>query len=128
MNHYSPIVLQHFFNPQNVGELSASYDYMVHVQGGSESIGEKVVLHLGCDKHGNVQEIRYKVFGNPYMIALMSYISTNFTPLSLADLAIINYQDLIKEFAIPTTKRHCALLAVDVVQRAVGEVKALMRC
>ena len=115
---YSPQTLDHFNHPRNVGTL----DNPTAV--GCEGVpgrGNHMVIHIRVAA-GRISEIRYQTYGCPGAIACGSAATELAKGKTLAEAAAITRDDVEKLLGgLPLGKGHCAGLAVNALQDALGK-------
>lgn len=116
---YNNIVKQHFFNPINLLAKDDKEDEFISISLGSSDIGDAIKLYLQCDPETQViKKFKYRVYGNPYLIAVLSYCSGQLIGKSLAD-DLLSTQHLINELELPQTKYYCAYMFEDALQQVI---------
>ena len=108
------LLKKHFFNPLNMLSSKDNPSDFTSVSVGSKVLGDAVTLYVECDKKTkNIKQFKYKVYGNPYLIAALSYISTELIDTILRHEPYTLAQKLIDVFSIPKTKYYCAYMLED---------------
>lgn len=115
---YNQCVETHFFSPRNLGEKTKCSASVVSSVG-SKELGDAVRVVMACNREDAILDFKYKVFGNPYLIAAMSYWSEKLIGASLADASTFSHHELVEVLEIPKTKLYCALMAEDVLKQAI---------
>ena len=123
---YSPIVEAHFFAPQNVYKVNDDSECKpVVYQNGAVEIGDAIVLYLFCDhKSNSIEKLQYQVYGNPYLIAALSYLSEQSKGWSIQQLASFDFNQLIEMLTIPTTKHYIVYMIEDSIQAVITKWRA----
>ena len=108
------LLQQHFASPHNVGSLDSNSP---NVRVGKVGLpgGDVLELYVLIEEEKMV-DAKFRAQGNPYLIAMMSYLTDFLINKSLKELEGFNYQVLINVFAIPKVKTYCALLVEDVLK------------
>ncbi len=119
MIEYNALVKEHFFNPQNVNVDNEVGEGDIEVSVGEVHYGGLIKLTLNIDASGVIQTCRYKVYGNPYLVAGLSLWSTRLQGQSIDKAKAYSHQELIDLLEIPKTKRYCALLIEDALKKAI---------
>ncbi len=113
---YSPKVMQHFSNPQNVGEIPDA-DGVGEV--GNPVCGDMMTIYLKI-KDDKITDIKFKTFGCAAAIATSSIITTMAKGMTLEDALKISRNDVAKELGgLPPQKMHCSNLAADALKLAI---------
>jgi nitrogen fixation protein NifU and related proteins len=117
---YNEIVIDHFTNPRNVGELpDAEVDGFGQV--GDPSCGDQMKLWIAV-RGGRIVRICFKSFGCPGAIATSSMLTALAENLTIAEARCITDDDVIEALGgIPEKKRHCSLLGVRALQAAIED-------
>ena len=117
---YSEKVIQHFSNPQNVGEIEdASGVGLV----GSEACGDIMKLFIKVE-NGVIVDAKFKTFGCGAAIASSS-VATEMIKGKTVDeaLAITNKQVIEELGGLPPVKIHCSVLAEEALRAALEDYK-----
>ncbi|MBN1605673.1 MAG: iron-sulfur cluster assembly scaffold protein [Polyangiaceae bacterium] len=117
---YNEIVMDHFLNPRNVGELSE-----VETDGfglvGDPSCGDQMKLWIAV-RDGRIARIAFKSFGCPGAIATSSMLTALAEGKSIEEARLVTDDDVIEALGgIPENKRHCSLLGVRALQAAIDD-------
>jgi nitrogen fixation NifU-like protein len=112
---YSPIVIDHFQNPRNVGELP---DANAQASVTNPICGDVLQLMLKI-RDGRIAEVRFKTFGCEAAIAASSLLTEMIQGKALTDV-----QDLTPEVitaalgGLPKVKLHASALAEEALKQA----------
>ena len=116
---YSEKVMEHFSNPQNVGELE-NPDGVGEV--GNPTCGDMMVFHIRVNQDTQViEDIRYKTFGCGAAIAVSSMVSemakgkTVQEALSITNEMVADHLD-----GLPPQKMHCSNPGADALHAAIN--------
>jgi len=117
---YNEVVIDHFTNPRNVGELSpADTDGFGLV--GDPSCGDQMKLWIGV-RSDRIAKIAFKSFGCPGAIATSSMLTALAEGKTIVEARGITDDDVIAALGgIPEHKRHCSLLGVRALQAALDD-------
>jgi nitrogen fixation NifU-like protein len=117
---YNEIVIDHFMNPRNTGELPESETDGFGVVG-DPSCGDQMKLWISV-RDGRIAKIAFKSFGCPGAIATSSMLTALAEGKSLDKARRITDDDVIETLGgIPERKRHCSLLGVRALQAAIDD-------
>jgi len=116
---YSPKVIDHFDNPQNVGSLDKSDPNVGTGLVGAPACGDVMKLQIQIDENGVIREAKFKTFGCGSAIASSSLITTMVKGLTLEEASSISNADVAKELSLPPVKIHCSVLAEDAIKAAI---------
>ncbi len=112
---YSPIVIEHFQNPRNVGELP---DANAQASVTNPVCGDVLQLMLKIDD-GRIVEVRFKTFGCEAAIAASSLLTEMIKGKTLSEA-----QDLTPDMitaalgGLPRVKLHASALAEEALKEA----------
>ena len=115
---YSEIVMEHFRNPQNVGQLE---DADAEATEGSPACGDMVAVYLKVDEETKVvQDIKFESYGCASNIATGSIITELAKGKTLEEAKKITWQEASEALGgLPSIKTHCSVLAVDALRAAI---------
>lgn len=119
---YSEILMDHFMNPRNVGNLDTPDG---HSEVGSPQCGDAMYLDINIDDQGNIADIAFKTFGCAGAIASASALTEMSRGLPIEEaLKIRNSQ--IAEFlgGMPPEKFHCSVMGHQALKTAVDDFRA----
>lgn len=115
---YNQKIIEHFKNPQNVGELE---NPDAKATEGSPACGDMVTLYLNIDKKSHkITDIKFQSYGCASNIATGSIITEIAKGKTIEEAKKLSWKDADKELGgLPKVKTHCAVLAVDTLQSAI---------
>jgi nitrogen fixation protein NifU and related proteins len=105
----------HFFNPRNIC-TSQDYPNYVYAQVGDKKLGDSIGVYLHCELSGKILDLKYRVYGNPYLIAAMSLCSEQVMGMKVEQIVDLDYQHWVLALDIPKTKRFSVLLVEDALK------------
>jgi nitrogen fixation NifU-like protein len=112
------LLMEHFINPRNVGEL-ADADGVGDV--GNPMCGDIVRLFLKI-KNNKIEKATFKTFGCRAAIATSSILTEMVEGKSIPDALKLKEKDMLAQLGdLPPLKRHCGKLAELALQAAVGD-------
>src|SRR5689334_8701699 len=117
---YSEILLDHFHNPRNVGELTTA-----NAVGDSSNgtCGDLMRLFLNI-REGKVTEAQFMTLGCAAAIATGSMLTEMIKGRTVESaLAITNEEVAAALGGLPPEKIHCSVLAEQAMRAAVGNLK-----
>ncbi len=121
---YSPKVMQHFSNPQNVGEIPDA-DGVGEV--GNPVCGDLMTIYIKV-KDDKIADIKFKTFGCAAAIATSSIITTMAKGKTLDEASRISRNDVAEELGgLPPQKLHCSNLAADGLKLAIDNYRRKLR-
>jgi nitrogen fixation NifU-like protein len=115
---YSPIVLDHFEHPRNVGPME---DPDAIGRAGNPACGDQVELSLRI-RQGRIEEARFLASGCSASIASSSMTTVLLTGMTLQEAAALTDVTVAEALGgLPPAKIHCSVLASDVVASALED-------
>ncbi|MFW6109898.1 MAG: iron-sulfur cluster assembly scaffold protein [Patescibacteria group bacterium] len=122
---YSEKVLDHFYNPKNMGEME-NPDVTVRV--GNPVCGDVMEMYLDIDTREDgeeyIEDIKFKTLGCGAAIATSS-MATELVKGKTLDEAVELSNEALSEAlgGLPPTKEHCSVLAADAVKKAIKKYR-----
>ena len=117
---YSDLVIEHFQNPRNAGEV-ASPD------------GEAATANPVCGDRmrvtirvigGRLEEVRWQTRGCPPAIATSSFASELVQGWTLEDASALTREAIAQGIGgLPADKVHCSVLAADAIRAAIADYR-----
>ena len=112
---YSQLVLDHFLNPRNVGEVKDA-DGVGEV--GAAAFGDVMKISLKV-RGERIAEARFQTFGCGTAIAASSVTTELITGRTLEEAKKFSNQEVIDALGgLPPEKVHCSMLAEEAVRAA----------
>ncbi len=123
MSDYTDLVLEHFQNPRNAGQLSDA-DAVGYET--NPVCGDTMRLMLRING-GRIVEARFQTSGCPAAIATSSVCTEMITGLHLTEAERLTREDFARALGgLPPGKTHCSVLAADALRSAVEDYRS--RC
>ena len=121
---YSQIVMDHFSNPRNVGEIPDA-DGVGEL--GSPVCGDMMKVYIKVED-GRIVDIKFRTFGCGAAIASSS-IATEMAKGKTIEEALALTKDEIVEAlgGLPEAKIHCSVLATDALRKAIEDYRAKVK-
>jgi nitrogen fixation NifU-like protein len=117
-HHVKDMLMEHFMNPRNVGELP---DANGIGDVGNPLCGDIVRLFIKIEGD-RIKKATFKTFGCRAAIATSSILTEMLEDKAVADALEITEADMLKQLGdLPPLKRHCGKLAELALQSAVGD-------
>ena len=115
---YSEIVMDHFRNPRNVGQIEDADAKAVE---GSPACGDMVAVYLKVDPETQrIQDIKFESYGCASNIATGSIITELAKGKTLEEAKKINWKEASEALGgLPAIKAQCSVLAVDGLRAAI---------
>ena len=116
---YSDKVMEHFTNPQNVGEIeNASGCGTV----GNAVCGDIMRVYLDIDENNVIQDAKFKTFGCGAAIATSSMATELIKGKSIEDALKLTNSAVVEALeGLPPVKIHCSVLAEQAVKAALSD-------
>lgn len=120
MQHYSPLVIEHFERPRNAGEMEAP-DGEATVA--NPVCGDRMRVMIRVEE-GRVTEVRWQTRGCPPAIATSSYASELVKGWTLEEVEQVTRERIAEGIGgLPPDKIHCSVLAADALQAAIADYR-----
>ncbi|RLT52013.1 MAG: iron-sulfur cluster assembly scaffold protein [Chloroflexi bacterium] len=114
---YSEIVLDHFQNPRNLGEIENA-DAVAEVE--NPVCGDRARLSIRLSD-GRIAEARFLAEGCPAAIAAASMTTVLLTGMTVGEALALRDTDVAQALGgLPPNKVHCSVLAEEVIQAALA--------
>lgn len=122
---YSDIVMDHFKNPRNQGEIKDA-DGIGEV--GNPVCGDmmKIYLRVGKNEQGQeiVEDVKFQTLGCGAAIASSSMLTEMAKGLTLEEAQKITREQIAKKLGgLPKEKIHCSILAGEGLKKAIAQYK-----
>jgi nitrogen fixation NifU-like protein len=115
---YSDVVMDHFTNPRNVGEIEDA-DGVGEV--GNPTCGDMMTFYIKV-KDGRLEDVKFKTFGCGAAIAVSSMVSEMAKGKTLEEAMKIGREDVAQELGgLPKQKMHCSNLGADALHKAIED-------
>jgi nitrogen fixation protein NifU and related proteins len=116
---YTELVMDHFSNPRNVGEVEDA-DGVGQV--GNPVCGDVMRMTIKVDGDDHISDIKFKTFGCGAAVATSSMVTEMVMGKSLAEAAEISNRTVAEALGgLPPQKMHCSNLAADAVHLAIED-------
>lgn len=113
---YTPKVLELFKNPRNLGRIE---DADAFAQAGSPACGDVISIYLRI-VDGVIEDAKFESYGCAANIAAASVLTDMVRGKTLREAWGIDWQMVADELGgLPPVKRHCSILAVGALRRAI---------
>ena len=115
---YNEKVMQHFMNPQNVGDIKDA-DGIGEV--GNPICGDMMTFYIKV-KDNKLEDVKFKTFGCGAAIAVSSMVSQIAKGKTLEEALKITNKDVAEELGgLPKNKMHCSNLGADALHAAIKD-------
>ena len=115
---YSEIVMEHFRNPHNVGQIEHAD---AEATEGSPACGDMVAVYLKVEEGTQrIEDIKFQSYGCASNIATGSIITELAKGKTLEEAKRITWREASDALGgLPSIKTHCSVLAVDALRAAI---------
>ena len=118
---YSDLVVEHFQNPRNAGEMLAPDGEATTA---NPVCGDRMRVMIRV-RDGRVEEMRWLTRGCPPSIATSSYASELVRGWTLAEVEALTREQLAEGIGgLPRDKVHCSVLAADALRAAILDFRS----
>ena len=115
---YSPLVMEHFTNPRNVGEIENA-DGIGEV--GNAKCGDIMKIYLKIE-NDIIVDVKFKTFGCASAIATSSIATELIKGKPLSEALELTNKAVVEALGgLPAVKIHCSVLAEEAVKAAVKD-------
>ncbi len=115
---YSPLVMDHFANPRNVGEIDDA-DGIGEV--GNPTCGDIMRMYIKV-KDNVITDVKFKTFGCGAAIATSSIATEMIKGKTIEEALQLTNKAVAEALGgLPPAKMHCSVLAEEAVQSAVDD-------
>lgn len=116
MGLYNDIVMDHFLNPKNVGELENPDGTGIY---GSPVCGDMMQIQIKVENE-IITDAKFKTFGCGSAIASSSMATSMIIGKSVEDALALTNKEIIDELGgLPPVKIHCSVLADRAIKNAI---------
>lgn len=115
---YNEKVMQHFMNPQNVGDIKDA-DGIGEV--GNPVCGDMMTFYIKV-RDNKLEDVKFKTFGCGAAIAVSSMVSQIARGKTLEEALKITNKNVAEELGgLPKNKMHCSNLGADALHAAIKD-------
>jgi len=120
MEKYNKKVMDHFFNPRNVGEIKDA-DGVGEV--GNPVCGDLMKMYIKV-KNDTIEDIKFQTFGCGAAVATSSMITELAKGKKLDEALKVSNKTVAEELdGLPPIKMHCSNLAADALRAAINDYR-----
>lgn len=121
---YSQIVMDHFSNPRNVGEIPDA-DGVGEL--GSPVCGDMMKVYIKV-KDDRIADIKFRTFGCGAAIASSSMATELVKGKTIEDALAVTKDEIVKALGgLPDAKIHCSVLATDALKKAIENYRSKVK-
>jgi nitrogen fixation protein NifU and related proteins len=121
---YGSKVMEHYENPRNAGSWEKTDPHVGTGMVGAPASGDVIKLQIRVNKHGVIEDTRFKTYGCGAAIASSSLLSEWVKGKTLEQASAIRSMDIADELELPPVKIHCSVLAGDALKAAIADYRA----
>jgi nitrogen fixation protein NifU and related proteins len=115
---YNPVVMDHFLNPRNLGDIENA-DGIGEV--GAAACGDIMKISLKI-KDGKIEDARFKTFGCGSAIASSSMATELIKGRTIEEALSFTNQSVVDALGgLPPVKIHCSVLAEEAIKAALED-------
>lgn len=115
---YTEQVMEHFYNPHNMGEI-ADADGIGEV--GNPKCGDIMRMYIKVE-NGIITDVKFKTFGCGSAIATSSIATDMVKGQTIEDALMLSNKAVVEALGgLPANKIHCSVLAEQAIKAAVSD-------
>jgi nitrogen fixation NifU-like protein len=116
---YTDLVMDHFTNPRNVGEIEDA-DGVGQI--GNPVCGDVMRISISVDDKDQIADVKFKTFGCGAAVATSSMVTEMVMGKNLREAADISNKAVAEALGgLPPNKMHCSNLAADALHLAIQD-------
>ena len=114
---YNDMVMDHFMNPRNVGEIENADGTGVY---GSPVCGDMMQVQIKVDENDVITDCKFKTFGCGSAIASSSIATTMIIGKTVEEALDVTNKAIVEALGgLPAVKLHCSVLAEHAIKCAI---------
>ncbi len=118
---YSELVMEHFSNPRNVGEIADADGVGLE---GNPTCGDIMKIYIKV-QDDRIADIKFKTFGCGAAIATSSMVTEMVKGKTLDEAMDVSNQAVAEALGgLPPVKMHCSNLAADALHKAIDDFRS----
>ena len=119
---YHKNVLDHYYNPRNIGKLESSNTDIGTGIVGAPACGDVMKFQIKV-KDNIIIDTKFKTFGCGSAIASSSYGSEYIKGKTLEEANSFSNKEISQYLKLPPVKLHCSMLMVDAIKSDIKDYK-----
>ncbi len=121
---YNDRVMDHYYNPRNVGSLNKTDNDVGTGLVGAPACGDVMKLQIRVDSDGKITDAKFKTFGCGSAIASSSYATETIIGKEINKAKQIKNKEIASYLKLPPVKLHCSMLAEDAINQAITDYES----
>ncbi|MHB0870488.1 MAG: Fe-S cluster assembly scaffold protein NifU [Chloroflexota bacterium] len=118
---YSDLVMEHFSNPRNVGEIPDADGVGLE---GNPVCGDVMKIYIKVED-GRIADVKFKTFGCGAAIATSSMVTEMVKGKTLDEALQVSNKVVADALGgLPPVKMHCSNLAADALHKAIEDYRS----
>lgn len=119
MDLYSEIILDHFKNPHNAGNLENPDKSAIE---SNPLCGDKIQIDIKLDKEQKITEIAFKGEGCAISQAASSMLTDKVIGMTATEIKALDHKDIYELLKVDISpgRAKCALLALETIKKALS--------
>lgn len=118
---YHSSVMDHFYNPRNIGSLDKKELSVGTGIVGAPACGDVMKLQIKVDKNNIIEDAKFKTFGCGSAIASSSLATEWIKGKTIDESLKISNRDIAAKLNLPPIKLHCSMLAEEAIKGAIKD-------
>ena len=116
---YSEKVMDHFYNPRNVGEIENPSGVGTV---GNAKCGDIMRMYFDIDEQGVIRDVKFKTFGCGAAVATSSMATELVKGKTVQEALTVTNKAVMEALdGLPPVKVHCSLLAEEAIHAALWD-------
>ncbi len=122
-NLYSDAVLEHFHHPKHLGVLDQEAPNVATAQCKRGQTVDVMQLQIAVNASQVIAEAKFLVQGSVPLVAIGSMMCDHIIGKTLDEASKLTSQEIMAWCELPEVKKHCALLAEDLLKAVLNNAK-----
>ncbi|KAK6090113.1 hypothetical protein P3W45_000839 [Vairimorpha bombi] len=118
---YHSSVMDHFYNPRNIGSLDKKEISVGTGIVGAPACGDVMKLQIKVNKNNIIEDAKFKTFGCGSAIASSSLATEWIKGKTIDESLKITNRDIANKLNLPPIKLHCSMLAEEAIKGAIKD-------
>ncbi|MGI9261487.1 MAG: iron-sulfur cluster assembly scaffold protein [Woeseiaceae bacterium] len=118
---YNELVRACFAHPDHAGDLQGRYDSVCSAEVTESENGARLLLQVGI-RDKKIAEMRFRVWGCPYLIAAAETVCADKENMPIATLQVFAQNELMQRLSVPDEKLGRMLLLEDALLTLAAQI------